>query len=215
MGQRLSVFECFVGCRRRGFDFVERVFCLVAFVARQRNDALVLPAIYRANARRRRIETFGVGDVLHDASPARGRFHPSTRFRRSHVGAKGALTFLQNLPAHSKVHSAGIDATALKNAIEHAQGGLANFAEFLERDLLPRSSGVYAVGLDHYELLLRYKHFLEFDAQTLLGAGEELFARTKRELIELTAAIAPGKSIEAAALAIQKNHPSTTEVLFA
>ncbi len=130
-------------------------------------------------------------------------------------GAKGALTFLENLPAHPRIHSAGIDATALKTAIEHAKGALANFAEFLERDLLPRSRGVYAVGLEHYELLLHYKHFLEFDAQTLLGAGEELFARTKRELIELTAAIAPGKSIEAAALAIQKNHPSTTEVLFA
>ncbi|HXT52869.1 MAG TPA: DUF885 domain-containing protein [Candidatus Eisenbacteria bacterium] len=130
-------------------------------------------------------------------------------------GAKGALTFLENLPAHPKVHSAAIDATALNTAIERAKGALANFAEFLERDLLPRSSGVYAVGLEHYELLLRHKHFLDVDAQALLHLGEELFARTKRELIELTAAIAPGKSIEAAALTIQENHPSTTEVLSA
>ena len=130
-------------------------------------------------------------------------------------GAKGALTFLENLPAHPKVHSAAIDATALNTAIERAKGALANFAEFLERDLLPRSSGVYAVGVEHYELLLRHKHFLDVDAQALLHLGEELFARTKRELIELTAAIAPGKSIEAAALTIQENHPSTTEVLSA
>jgi hypothetical protein len=60
------------------------------------------------------------------------------------------------------------------------------------------------VGVEHYELLLRHKHFLDVDAQALLHLGEELFARTKRELIELTAAIAPGKSIEAAALAIKK-----------
>ncbi|HEY1236203.1 MAG TPA: DUF885 domain-containing protein [Candidatus Binatia bacterium] len=130
-------------------------------------------------------------------------------------GAKGALTFLENLPTHPKVHSAAIDATALNAAIEKAKGALANFAEFLERDLLPRSSGLYAVGLEHYELLLRYKHFLDFDAQSLLQLGEELFARTKRELTELTAQIAPGKSVEEAALAIQENHPSTTEVLSA
>lgn len=128
-------------------------------------------------------------------------------------GAKGALTFLENLPAHPKVHSAAIDAATLNTAIKNAKGALANFAEFLERDLLPRSSGVYAVGLEHYELLLRHKHFLDFDAQALLNLGEELFAQTKRELIELTAEMAPGKSIEAAALTIQENHPSTTEVL--
>jgi len=130
-------------------------------------------------------------------------------------GAKGALTFLENLPAHPKVQSAAIDATSLNSAIEKAKGALAAFAEFLERDLLPRSSGVYAVGLEHYELLLRYKHFLDFDAQSLLQLGEDLFARTKRELTELTAEIAPGKSVEEAALAIQGNHPSTVEVLSA
>ena len=130
-------------------------------------------------------------------------------------GAKGGITFLENLPAHPKLQSAGIDAAALNAAIQTAKRALADFAAFLERDLLPRSSGVYAVGIEHYELLLRHKHFLDFDAQTLLKLGEELFARTKRELNELAAEIAPGKSIEAAALAIQENHPSTAEVLSA
>ena len=130
-------------------------------------------------------------------------------------GAKGGITFLENLTAHPKVQSAGIDAAGLKAAIQTAKGALANFAEFLERDLLPRSSGVYAVGLAHYELLLRHKHFLDFDAPTLLELGEDLFARTKRELSDLAAEIAPGKSIEAAALAIQENHPSMVEVLSA
>jgi len=130
-------------------------------------------------------------------------------------GAKGGITFLENLPAHPKLQSAGIDAAALNAAIHTAKRTLADFAAFLERDLLPRSSGVYAVGIEHYELLLRHKHFLDFDAQTLLKLGEELFARTKQELSELAAEITPGKSIEAAALAIQENHPSTAEVLSA
>ena len=80
--------------------------------------------------------------------------------------------------------------------------------EFLEQDLLPRSRGVYAVGAEHYNLLLRKKHFLEHDAQSLLALGEELFAKTRRELAELSGGTRAGKGIEEAARAIQENHPS-------
>jgi uncharacterized protein (DUF885 family) len=130
-------------------------------------------------------------------------------------GAKGSVGFLENLPSHPKVQSAGIAPSALQAAIDKAKSAVADFAAFLERDLLPRSNGVYAVGAEHYNLLLRKKHFLEHDAQSLLKLGEDLFTQTKRELTELTGAIAPGKNIEAAALSIQENHPSSDDVLSA
>jgi uncharacterized protein (DUF885 family) len=100
-------------------------------------------------------------------------------------------------------------------AIDKAKSAVTDFATFLERDLLPRSKGVYAVGVEHYNLLLRKKHFLEHDALSLLKLGEDLFAKTKRELAELTGEIAPGKSIEEAALSIQEDHPSSDDVLSA
>ncbi|MGH7854652.1 MAG: DUF885 domain-containing protein [Candidatus Binatia bacterium] len=128
-------------------------------------------------------------------------------------GAKGSVNFLENLPSHPKVQSAGIDPSALQAAIDRARSAIADFATFLERDLLPRSNGVYPVGMDHYNLLLRKKHFLEHDAQSLLRLGEDLFTQTKRELAELTGEIAPGKSIEEAALSIQENHPPNDDVL--
>ena len=130
-------------------------------------------------------------------------------------GAKGSVSFLEDLPNHPKVESAGLDPSTLRAAIENAKNAVSDFAAFLERDLLPRSNGVYAVGLEHYNLLLRKKHFLDHDAQSLLHLGEELFAETKRALTELTDEIAPGKNIEAAALAIQERHPTTAEVLSA
>jgi uncharacterized protein (DUF885 family) len=130
-------------------------------------------------------------------------------------GAKGSVSFLENLPSHPKVQSAGIEPRALQAAIDKAKSAVADFATFLERDLLPRSKGVYAVGVEHYNLLLRKKHFLEHDAQSLLKWGEDLFTKTKRELTELTGKIAPGKNIEAAALAIQEKHPSNNDVLSA
>jgi uncharacterized protein (DUF885 family) len=87
------------------------------------------------------------------------------------------------------------------------------FAGFLENDLLARSNGVYAVGIEHYNLLLRHKHFLGNDAASLLRFGEELFDATKRELTALSDEIAPGKTIEEAAKTIQENHPSLDRVL--
>ena len=86
-----------------------------------------------------------------------------------------------------------------------------DFAVFLERDLLPRSHGVYAVGEEHYNLLLKKKHFLDFDAQTLLTFGEDLFSRTKQELMSLAEELAPGRSIEEVAREIQDDHPKSEE----
>jgi uncharacterized protein (DUF885 family) len=130
-------------------------------------------------------------------------------------GGKGAVSFLDNLPHHPKVVAARIDPGALRAAVGAAKSAIGAFAEFLERDLLPRSHGVYAVGAEHYNLLLRKKHFLNHDAASLLRLGEELFAKTKRELSEITAEIAPGKSIEEAARSIQENHPASAGILSA
>jgi uncharacterized protein (DUF885 family) len=128
-------------------------------------------------------------------------------------GAQGAIGFLDNLPNHPKIKSAAIDPSILQAAIDKAKSAVNGFATFLEGDLLPRSNGVYAVGLEHYNLLLRKKHFLDHDAASLLQLGEELFAKTKRELTELTGDIAPGKNIEEAARTIQKNHPASDGIL--
>jgi uncharacterized protein (DUF885 family) len=128
-------------------------------------------------------------------------------------GAKGGAAFLDTLPSHPKVQAAVKDSGALSAAVERAKSAVIDFAGFLERDLLPRSHGIYAVGTGHYNLLLRKKHFLDHDAQGLLALGEELFAKTKRELTALAGEIAPGKSTEEIARAIQENHPAAGEVL--
>ena len=73
--------------------------------------------------------------------------------------AKGGVSFLDNLPSHPKVQATVQDAGAFQTAIEETKGAVNEFAAFLERDLLPRSNGVYAVGEEHYNLLLKKKHF--------------------------------------------------------
>jgi uncharacterized protein (DUF885 family) len=129
--------------------------------------------------------------------------------------ANGAVSFLDTLASHPKVHQELRDAAALQARIEKVKNAIEDFAAFLKRDLLARSNGVYAVGEEHYDLLLRKKHFLDFDAPKLLALGENLFAATKAELTALAEELAPGKGIEAVARAIQDNRPSTEEVFAA
>ncbi len=129
------------------------------------------------------------------------------------AGVKGGLSFLDNLPNHPKVRSAAMDVAALRAVIEDTKNAMADFALFLERDLAPRSRGVYAVGEEHYNLLLKKKHFLNHDAHSLLALGEDLFAKTKVELEALAEELAPGQGIGKAARNIQDNHPASDEIL--
>ena len=128
-------------------------------------------------------------------------------------GAKGGVSFLDNLPAHPKVQAAVQDTTVLQAATATAIDALKEFAAFLERDLLPRSTGVYAVGETHFNLLLKKKHFLDHDAASLLALGESLFVKTKQELESIAEELGPGKGVEVAAKTIQERHPSTDEIL--
>ncbi len=129
--------------------------------------------------------------------------------------AKGGLDFLDTLPGNPSVASVLTNPTRLKEAIEKAKGILRDFTEFLERDLLPRSRGSYPVGEEHYHLLLKKRHFLTHDAQSLLALGERLFEETKKELAQITEEIAPGKSIAEVTLKIQEHHPPAGDVLSA
>ena len=128
-------------------------------------------------------------------------------------GAKGGISFLENLATHPKVKESAMDTAALLAAVEKSKNAVRDFAIFLERDLLPRSRGVYAVGEEHFNLLLKKKHFLDHDAETLLSLGESLFAKTKKELTDLANELAPGKDIESVARSIQDKHPSIDEIL--
>ena len=128
-------------------------------------------------------------------------------------GAKGSVRFLNSRPDHPQVQAAVKDIRPFQTALEKAKGSISDFALFLERDLLPRSQGVYAVGEEHYDLLLTNKHFLDHNAQSLLALGESLFAATKRELTELAEELAPGRGINEAARRIQDKHPAQDEVL--
>jgi uncharacterized protein (DUF885 family) len=130
-------------------------------------------------------------------------------------GAKGSLGFLDDLPSHPKVQAEVKDTAALQDAIAKAKSAMSDFAAYLETDLLPRSLGTYAVGAEHYNLLLKKKHFLDHDHRSLLALGEALFDKIKKELCDLATELGSREQIEEVARRIQQHHPSIDEVLAA
>lgn len=155
-----------------------------------------------------RVITQGISNLSHpSANP------PHLWTEMAIAAAKGAITFLDNLPNIPRVKEALKDPARFQGAIETAKTAVYNFREFLERDLLPRSRGSYAVGELHYHLLLKKRHFLSHDAQSLLSLGEGLFDKTKKELAALADEIAPGKSIAEVTRKIQEDHPPANELL--
>ena len=127
--------------------------------------------------------------------------------------AQGGISFLETLRSHPKVQGTIKDSTTLSTAVEQAKSAIRDYADFLTRDLLPRSRGVYAVGEEHYNLLLKKKHFLDLEAYALLTLGENLFSQTRQELMALAEELAPGKGIAEVARTIQEDHPASEEVL--
>lgn len=132
--------------------------------------------------------------------------------------AAGEVAFLDRLssiPSVQECLTEEIRRTRFVPAVEKTKDAVRDYADFLQRDLLPRSIGTYAVGEDHYHLLLKKRHFLTHDAAGLLALGESLFETTKRELAQLAESILPGKSIPEVTLKIQEEHPPTSDVLAA
>jgi uncharacterized protein (DUF885 family) len=128
-------------------------------------------------------------------------------------GANGSGSFLDTLPGHPKVQAEIKDDAKLNASIQKLKAAIDDYSEFLKTELLPRSRGTYAVGEEHYNLLLKHKHFLTHEASSLLALGEALFETTKRELNALAEELGAGKGIEAITRSIQENHPALDEVL--
>lgn len=85
---------------------------------------------------------------------------------------------------------------------------LRSFAEWLESDLLPRSTGQFAIGAENYRRKLLYEEMVETPLPQLLRDGEKELRRTQDAMRALAEEIAPGKGIDFALRLLGREHPS-------
>lgn len=83
-------------------------------------------------------------------------------------------------------------------------GAYARYADFLRREVLPRSDGDFAVGEDVYNRLVRVQHGLDLDAEALLALGRREFERTREEMVALA-----GGDLVGTIERIKAHHPTS------
>jgi uncharacterized protein (DUF885 family) len=102
----------------------------------------------------------------------------------------------------------------VEQAIAGAKRAYAEYGQFLERSVLPRSVGSFAAGKAYFELLLARGYFLDEGADELLALGERILARTDAEMVAVARQIEPkAKGWPEIAARVKQRHPTAGELL--
>ncbi|HEX2138692.1 MAG TPA: DUF885 domain-containing protein, partial [Woeseiaceae bacterium] len=84
---------------------------------------------------------------------------------------------------------------------------LAAYLAFLQTDLLPRSTGSWAIGKEQYDYILRHRWHLDDDADAILARGRAAFEETEALAQEVAERIEPGKHWSEVYERLKDEHP--------
>jgi uncharacterized protein (DUF885 family) len=126
---------------------------------------------------------------------------------------RGSLDYFSRVvPQMIERAGGGRMSAALKREFETTNGNVISalraFIEWLERDLIPRSTGNFAIGAENYRRKLLYDEMVETPLAQLIAEGERELRRTQEEMRALAEEIAPGRGIVAALRLLGRDHPS-------
>jgi uncharacterized protein (DUF885 family) len=96
----------------------------------------------------------------------------------------------------------------LEAAADATKAALADHAEWLRTDVLPRSNGAWQAGPERFEEMVRLRE-LEATGDDILAVGEDLLAREKAARDALRDEIAPGASLAEVADVVKDDHAAT------
>lgn len=100
-----------------------------------------------------------------------------------------------------------------KSSNDGAINALKNYLSWLQKDLLPRSNGVFAIGADNYRLKLLYDEMVDVPLPRLLKIGYAQLRKDQRSFIETAHRIDPNKSPEEVLKELEKDHASAQELI--
>jgi uncharacterized protein (DUF885 family) len=137
---------------------------------------------------------------------------PPQRFTEAAIFQAGSTVRFLEREVTDFAASAGDEGEELKDANAKAIAALENYRSFLEEELLPRSTGSWAIGADDYNYLLKHRWFLEDDAEAILAKGKKAFGETEAELQEVANRIAPGKHWVEVYESLKDDHPAADQI---
>jgi uncharacterized protein (DUF885 family) len=107
----------------------------------------------------------------------------------------------------------GVEGDGPDKAGAAAKQALQGYVDFLEKDLLPHSTGSFALGKPIYDLYLQRYHLLRLDADQLIGIGKSEWDRTIAMLEECAKTIDPARKWTDILESMKKDHPPAAEVV--
>jgi uncharacterized protein (DUF885 family) len=112
---------------------------------------------------------------------------------------EGAATLADQPTVNREAYMKTVDATIQ---------ALAAYLAFLETDLLPRSTGSWAIGKEQYDYILQHRWHLDADADAILARGRAAFEETEALAQEVAARIEPGKHWSEVYERLKDEHPT-------
>jgi uncharacterized protein (DUF885 family) len=130
--------------------------------------------------------------------------------------AGGSAGFFDKTVRKWGEEAAGGDA-GLKRDLDDAAGKAAEAmrgaAAWLQKDLLPRSKGSYAIGAENFSRKLLYDDMLEIPLDRLLEIGEANLEKDHRAFLETAQRIAPGKPPMEVMRMLSSDHPTEARLI--
>jgi len=134
--------------------------------------------------------------------------NPPSRFTEAAIfKTRGTIDSLKNAEAAMSGQTS-VAAEELQSTVAAAAASLEDFESFLQQDLLPRSTGNWAIGKEHYEYILRHRWHLDADADAILERGKRAFEETEALAREVSERIEPGRHWSEVYEKLKDQHPA-------
>jgi uncharacterized protein (DUF885 family) len=100
-----------------------------------------------------------------------------------------------------------------KRSNDAAIAALKDYLSWLQKDVLLRSNGTFAIGAENYRLKLLYDEMVDVPLPRLLQIGYTQLRKDQRAFIETARRIDPKKSPEEVLQEVERDHPSADTLL--
>ena len=130
--------------------------------------------------------------------------------------AHGSVGFFRTSVANWAKDAASDD-TALLNEFATANAAAANSlqdaADWLQKTLLPKSQGTYAIGREKFSKKLLYEEMVDEPLERILAIGEENLEKDYQAFIETALKIDPSKEPHEVMKLLSDEHPTETSLI--
>jgi len=114
--------------------------------------------------------------------------------------------FLQVIESAGKEALATTDRKRLEEAVAKTSDAVRGYAQWIEKDVLPRAKAEIGIGAAKFRKLVRLRE-LGMTVDEIYAIGKKFLRESKKALVRLSGEIRPGASVDEAKEIVKEDHP--------